>query len=428
MQYTRRPLVLGISLVMGGLTLGVIPSDSLTSLTGSPAMPDNARVAFAKDGPANPLPAILENCSVGPAIEFRQVIIHPILLPPAPTEPAKKDGRAAAAADLLPAPASAGLGGVLGLGDSPSDTRTKLAAKNLGERALLVHPGDVIRTDGGDFVTRNHEYLGPGKAAELRIVLASKEPEGVKTRPEPGFLAPIPGPALLWYLFTEPKERDLVEAVHDLAKEVDLDTPRRSPAEFATAKKISKRVAEYEKALGTLPPGPAAGRRVVCGYAVLVDGGFAGIEVFGDPETFTALWPGRLAGIAVEAAIQEVDMDILAKDLADPTDPDRFVAEVKQAMLGLYDLELDSKKIDGFGRVVRFARKDDIGRAVVAEDGRAPHLVVVRDPAARKITKDEDGDAPSPGPIGRKARPTAFEKRWLDRRAGRQPEIPGGGR
>lgn len=428
MKHARRPVVLGISFVMGGLALGVLPPDSLTSLAGSPGSHLSGGVAFAKDGPANPLPAILETCSVGAAIEFRQVILHPILLPAPPTEQDKKDGKAVARIERLPAPASSAPGGLLGLGDAPSDNRTKLAAKNLGDRSLLLHPGDLIRTDGGDFVMRNHEYVPAGKAAELRIVLASKEPEGEKTRPEPGFLMPIPGPALLWYLLTEPKERDLVEALHDLAKEVDLDTPRRSPAEFATAKKIAKRVAEYEKELAILPAGPSAARRVVCGYAVVVDGGFAGIEVFGDPESFAALWPGRLRGIAVEAAIQELEMDILTKDLAAPTDPDRFIAEVKQAMLGLYDLEVGSKKIDGFGRVVRFARKDDLGRAVIAEDGRAPHLVVVRDPAARKVVKDEDGDSPSPGPISRKARPTAFEKRWLDRRASRQPEVPGGGR
>lgn len=418
MRHRHLAIVLGTWLVMGG----IFPPSGLAPPAGG--------VAFAKDGPANPLPAVLENCSVGPAVEFRQVILHPILLPAPSAEPAKKekDGRAAALPEKLPAPASTAPGGVLGLGDAPSDSRTKLAAKNLSDEALLTHPGDLIRTDGGDFVTRTHEVLAAGKAAELRIVLASKEPHGEKTRPEPGFLTPIPGPALLWYLLTEPKERDLLEAVHDLAKEVDLDTPRRSPAEFAAAKKIAARVAEYEKALATLPPGPAAGRRVVCGYAVLVDGGFAGIEVFGDPASFAALWPGRLKGIAVEAAIQELEMDLLATDLAEPTDPDRLIADVKQAMLGLYDLEIDSKKVDGFGRIIRFARKDDIGRAVVAEDGRAAHLVVVRDPAARKVAKDENGDTPSPGPISRKARPTAFEKRWLERRAARQPDLPGGGR
>lgn len=369
----------------------------------SATLPGAAPAARAAD-PPNPLPPLLEALSVGPATEFRLAIVHPIFAPP----PA--DG-----ADVVPGLASTAPPDALGVSAAPTAARTRIAVRDLGSPAgAFVLPGDVVRTDAGDFVVREHHVVRPKAEASLGVVRTSHAPAQDAPREEPRFLAPLPGPALLWVLLGGATERELVATSADLARDAGADTVRRSPDDLRDGARISARVREYRAALRVLP-GPRGGiRRETVGWALVVDGALGGIEVFADGRTFHAAWEHRLDGLAVEAALHEVATQTLDAELPEPANPDRCLKDVKGALLAAYAVEPRRERLDGLGTVHAWSKDDAHGRAVLTVSGRLAHLVIAIDPARRKAPEPED--PLSPGVLERKARMTEAEKRWLERR------------
>ena len=367
-------------------------------------------------GEANPLPRFLEAIQVGPAAEFRLAVIHPIYVPALAVPPAPADGAAPAAAPPgVPALAASAPQEALGLGHRAKDGRTSVTVQNLGTEPLWALPGDVLRLADADYAVREDAVLPAGESAELDVVRTSASPADEKPREEPRWVGSLPGPGMLWTLLSGVREKGMTAAATDFAKESGLATPRRSPVELAGAEKIAARVREYRMKLATLPRSPGAGKRELAGIAVVLDGGFAEVEIFADSKRFAALWPARLEGIAVEAALLEFENGVLETDLAEPTDPDRFTAHVKDSILAIYGLDPKPTRVPGLGVVLPLRKDPDLGRAVVHETAGPQHLLWVRDPARRRNETTEDTPF-EPGPISRKARPTEAEKRWLDRR------------
>lgn len=362
-------------------------------------------------GDSSSLPRFLESLHVGPAAEFRLAVVHPVYAPapPAPASP-------------VPAFAASGPVDALGVAPASKDGRSSARVDALSPGPLWLAPGDVLRLTDGDFAVRTDVVALPGAAAEASVVRVSAVPSDEKPAEEPRLVGRIPGPGLLWVMLNGAREREMVSTVADLAKEVGLKTSRRSPLDLRASEKLAPRIVEYRRRLEKLPRSPAAGRREVAGYALVLDGGFAAFEVFADAKRFADAWPSRLEGIAVEAAVLELENGILENDLADPNDPDRFTTAVKEAVLAIYGTTPQPVKVAGLGSVLPLRKDRDVGRAVVLDGGAPQHVLWLRDPAARRDRTTPDESAMDPGVIGRKLRPTEAEKRWLDRR-----RNPGGG-
>lgn len=372
-----------------------------------------ASPASAPAGEANPLPRWLESLQVAPAAEFRLVVVHPVFAP-VPDEGTRVPAFAATA------PAAS-----LGVPASPKGGRSVVRIENFGKDPVWALPGDVLRLGDADYAVRSDVVTAGAAAGDVPVVRISSMAEHEKPREEPRALGAIPGPALLWMLVEGTREKAMVGTAEDLAKECGLATPRRSAAELSRGEKIAARVREYRSRLATLPRPSAAGKREMAGYAVVLDGGFAALEVFPDGKRFQEAWPSRLEGIAVEAAIAELENGVLETDLAAPTDPDRFTADVKDAMLELYGLSPDPSKLPGLGQVLALRNSRTAGRVVVAEKSGPQHLLWLRDPAQRRTSKSPEEPDYDPGVIDRKFRPTEAEKRWRERREQRNPPPPG---
>lgn len=354
--------------------------------------------------PPNPLPPILESLSIGPATEFRLAIVHPVFAPPA-----------VEGADAVPALAVAAPLDALGVGDAPNAARTRLPVTNLdAATGYLALPGDLVRTDVGDLVVREHRLLRAGARTEVPVLRTSHPPAADAPREEPRFLRPLPGPALLWVLLHGAGEKEMIATADDLCGAARVETARRSPADLPLGPRIAARVREYRAALRTMSPPRGGIRRETVGYAVVLDGALAGIEVCADGAGFASEWESRVEGIAVEAALLEAEAGLLEQELPDPQNPDRCLKDVKGALLALYAVEMRRERLEGLGNVLDWTKGETIGRAVLTTGGRLAHLLLVIDPAHRRTPEPED--PLSPGVLERKARLTEAEKRWLDRR------------
>lgn len=386
------------------------------SLVGAPGeWPGAVTSAFAAD--PSPLPRFLESIQVGPASEFRLAVIHPIFV--TQTEiPAAAPPRETPDPAVRPLPQSwaATPRDAIGVEPSVREGRGFARVTNFGLRPLWAFPGDVLRLADGDYVVRSDALVAVGKPDDVPVFRVATLSGDEKDALDPRWVGSLPGPALLWTLFSGGKDKHVTQACADHAADAGLATARRSPVELARGAKIAARVGEYRTKLAALPKPAAAGRREWAGYAVVLDGAFAGVEVFANAREFAAAWPSRIEGIAVESALAEIDDNVFDTDLAAPTDPDRHTALVKDAILALYGLEPESKRVPGLGSVLTLKKDNDLGRAVIDESAAPQHIVWVRDPAHRRSTSDTPEAPLSPGVIDRKARPTEAEKRWRERR------------
>ncbi|MCG3135599.1 MAG: hypothetical protein HMLKMBBP_03320 [Planctomycetes bacterium] len=405
-----------------------------------------ARGAPAGEPAFRPLPAYLEGLSVGPAAEFRHLVIHGLYVPVPEAAPA--DGRkdAVPAAPVLHAPAEA-----TAVAPLTKEGRTRITVRNLAPTPYVALVGDVIRAEDADYAVTERTILKADGQADVLVVRASRiapvahpDPDGRKAAPD-AWRGSLPGPALRFLVEEGAREKVVAAATNDLAREAGLETPRRSPSDLAAAQSISPRVIEYATALGTIPAGPSVARRRLVGYAALIDGGLAALETVRDDAEFRALWPDRLRGLAVESALWEVENDVLTKDVEPSKEPDRFLTDVKAAILAVYGAETAVKRHPGGHRELSWRTGRDLGRALVhtateppasgaappaGPRGDAPVIVqflLLRDPTQRH-SPTEDGPPLDPGVITRKFRRTPFEQRWLDRRNGRLPEPGDGGR
>lgn len=353
-----------------------------------------------------PLAGFLESLQVGPGSEFRFVVLHGVYAPPGDV-PAS------------PALVHAALRDAMGVDPSPHGGRATARVTNFAKEPSWSLPGDVLRLGDGDYVVRSDAVLaGGGVETTLPVFRVATAPPDEKPREEPRWWGTLPGPGLLWELLAADREKSVAAPCAEFAKESGLATPRRSPVELRTAEKIAARVREYRSRLCVMPRPAGAGRRELTGYAVVLDGAWAGFESFADPGRFAAVWPSRLDGICTEAALLELENGTLGTALADPSDPDRHLAVVKDAILPLYAMEGETRKVAGLGTVLPMRKGDDRGRAALDPAGAPQHVLWLRDPAKRRVGGEPETTPLDPGVIDRKMRPTEFEKRWRERRGG----------
>jgi hypothetical protein len=357
------------------------------------------------DAAANPLPKFLEGLQVGPGIEFRFVVLHGVYGPPqeAPASPPL--------VHAVPKDA-------LGVDPASHTGRASARVTNFSKEPAWAVPGDVIRLSDGDYAVRSDTFIPGGAETAIPVFRVAVAPNDEKPREEPRWCGTLPGPGLLYELLNAQREKSVAAPCAELAKESALATPRKSPVELKVAEKIAARAKQYRARLSVVPRPAGAQRRELTGYAVVLDGAWAGFETFSDAGRFASVWSDRLDGICVEAALMELANGTIQTDLADPADPDRHLAAVKDAILPLYGLDPESRKVAGLGTILPLEKGDDRGRAVLDPAGAPQHVFWLRDPTKRRVGPDPEGPDLDPGVIDRKMRPTEFEKRWKERRGG----------
>jgi hypothetical protein len=372
---------------------------ALTALALLAGMPS----AEAKDPGVGPVARYAEAVSVGPGVEHRLLIVHPVLGSPAAD--GKRDALrigGASSPDLL------------AFGRMEKDSRPRAEVLSFSPESTVMLTGDVLRTETADFAVAKDTVVPGAKPSQVPFVRISREADADARFAEPVMLGQVLPSALRFVMLSDSPGAALREAADKWAAEVRLATPRRSPAELKTADLIAKRVADYRRAFASLPkPGPD---REIVGCAVLVDGALASFETFGSGKMFTDAWPRLLEGAATEAAVEEVRANLLDADLADPADPDRFLSDLKRRLLGVFGARTRESDVADEGREYTLSLENAVANALVIGDDRVVHFVFVTDPAHR--ADKGPGESPDPRAAARKARPTEEEQRLIDRREG----------
>ena len=365
--------------------------------------------AQARDD-VNPLTRHLESLVVGPGLEHRLVVVHPLYAP-------RDAGTTVPLRLATEAPPD-----TVGMAPRTPGTKSRLRYTSLVPERTLVLPGDVVRTQFADYVVTHPVVALEKREVDLPVVRASRDVRGDVAEQETLVLGPQLPPGLRWLDLADPKPGKLLAAAQIWADDVELDTERRSPAELGDAKPIAERVAEYAEKLGVLPRPPGAAGRDIVGFVALLDGEVMTLETFGTASAFGAAWPKLLRGVAVEAARDEVRLGLLGEDLPPPADPDRFTASVKADLLALYALRIDRDPAKDEGEEFRLPVPNAGAVAIVLPDERVAHFVLCTDPDHRG--EGGTGEEFEPGVASRKARPSEAEARWLQRRGQRQPAVP----
>jgi hypothetical protein len=362
--------------------------------------------AVAKDPIVGPVARHAESVEVAPGLEHRLLIVHPVLARPAPANTVE----------------TVRLGGVsspdlLAFGHMDKNAKPRADVVSFAPEATVLLAGDVLRTETADFAVSKDTVVPGTKPSQVPLVRISHEVDADAKFTEPATLGEVLPSALRYAMLLDVPGPGLRELADRWAAEVRLATPRRSPAELGAAELIAKRVADYRHAFTALPK--PAGDREIVGCAVLVDGALTIFETFGSGKMFTEAWPRLLEGVATEAAVEEVRLDLLAGDLAAPADPDRFLTELKRKLLDVFGARTRETDVVEEGREFTLSLDGAAARALVLGDERVVHFVLVTDPAHR--ADKGPGEGFDPLAAARKARPTEEEKRLLDRRSGGQP-------
>jgi hypothetical protein len=358
--------------------------------------------ASAKDAASSPIARYAESLDVTAGIEHRLLIVHPIL--------------ARAPAAKVREPLRLG-------GTAPPDlVAIGVAEKNakhvdvvgFAPEPLVFLTGDVIRTATADYAVAKDRVFPGAEPAKVAVTRISREVDVDGTVSESLTLGQVLPSAIRYVALTETQGAEIREVAERFAVDAGLATPRRSPAELATAERIKKRAADYRTALLTLPKADAD--RAIVGCAFLLDGALASFETFGSGALFRDAWPKLLEAASVEAAVAEVKANLLDTDLADPADPDRFLSDLKRRMLGVFGARAKASDVLDAGKEFALALENAAARALVLEEDRVVHFIWVTDPTHR-------GDKPPGEGIDiraaeRKARPTEEEQRLIDRRNG----------
>lgn len=368
--------------------------------------------AAAQEG-VNAVSRHVESLEIAPGAEHRLVVLHPVL--------ARTPDAAAAQKPLR-------FAGTMGpeevaFGRMSVAVRSRVEVASFAPGAALLLEGDVLRTPTADLVVTSSVMLPAGETAEVPVERVSRESEPDARTVETRELGPVLPSALRYLVLAKTPGAGLRAECDRWADLVRLDTPRRSPAELSSSKLVAARAADYRKRFATLGvPGGAADREVV-GYALLLDGDFAAMETFGSAAGFAAAWPRVLEGIAAEAVALEAENGLLDADLADPADPDRFLADVKKRLLDVFAARPSVRDLAG-SRARRYELDVPraIVRAVVLPGDRVEHFVLIVDPTRR--AQKPSGEGVDLAAARRKARPTGEEQRLLERRGQGTPPAP----
>jgi hypothetical protein len=370
----------------------------------------------AKDDPAPAAVAnYLESLEIAPGIEHRLVVIYPVLARGKPLQGDEAFRLAGVASPDL-----------LAVGRISPSAKTHVEAVSLAPEPMLVLEGDVFRTPTSDQVVTADALLKRGKPAELQVTRTSRETPEDATVAETVFVGEVLPSPLRYLVMTHAPGAAVRVAAETWADDVKLATPRRSPAELGEPVHVATRYAEYRKVLAQLPrPLPGSGRELV-GVVALVDGVLASFETFSDAAQFRQAWPKLLTAIAAEAVVLEARQNLLAEDLAASADPDRFVAGVKQRLLGLFAARSEEKDVPGGAKRLELTvDAASVNLLLLGAESRIVHFVLVTDPARRD--EKPDPEDPNLAAAARKARQTEEEKRLLERRGGGgqpQPSPP----
>jgi hypothetical protein len=367
------------------------------------ALVAQAPPAAAKDAAVGPVARYAESLGVLPGVEHRLLIVHPVLGP--------------AAHDPQAVPVR--LGGVsspdlLAFGRMEKTAKPRAEAVSFAPEATLLLTGDVLRTETADFAVARDTVLPNAKPTQVPLVRISHEVDADAKDAEPAVLGEVMPSALRFLVLSDAPGGAVREAADRWAAEAHMGTPRRSPAELATADLIAKRVADYRKYFPVLPK--PAGNGEIVGCAILIDGALASFETFGSGKLFAEAWPKLLEAAATEAAVEEVRDDLLTTDLADPADPDRFLSDLKRRLIDLFGARTRESDVVDEGREYTLSLEGAAAGALVLGTDRVVHFVLVTDPAHRG--DKAPGESPDPRAASRKARPTEEEKRLIDRRNG----------
>lgn len=277
----------------------------------------------------------------------------------------------------------------------------------------LLLAGDVLRTDVADFAVRREVVLDGGAPQSMALVRVSRETAPDPKVAEPAMLGPVLPSAIRFLLLDGAPAAEIRETCGKWAEDVHLASDRMSPAELPSAELVRKRAADYRKSFADLFKRPPTGGREAVGVVVLFEGALASFETFADGKSFAAAWPRLLDGIATEAVVLEARQRSLEIDIPDPADPDRFLSDMKQKLLGVYGARPVERDLLDSGRHLEFALDAATARALVRGDNQVVHFVLLTDPARRgekRPSEDPDLNA-----ARRKLRPTEEEKRRLER-------------
>jgi len=372
-------------------------------LVGLPSSPAGA----ADRGAVNSLTRHFSSLQVGPGQEFRLLVIHPLFA--ASTAAGPEDVRFAADAN----PDTLGF-------TAPSGGRTlPLRLDNLVEERLIVFPGQVVRSDRYDLAFTEHVVVKGRSGTDAPLAVASEAAPSDEPRPERRVLPAWLPPTLRWAIGPDAPERDLPDTLTSWVRDAGLEQGRRSTADLARGTVIHERVADYVRALGTLSRAPAGLQTV--GYAAVLDGAPLIIESFADGAALGKAWPGLVEALAVEAALTEAREGLLEEEVPPTGQPDRFLAAVRALLLTFYERAPESRKARQTGQLLDVRTPRGTLRGLELDKDAFVHAFLVTDPRRRGTDAEDDFD---PGVISRKARPTAAEERWLDRRKNRDPAPP----
>lgn len=364
----------------------------------------------AKNEPAPAIAKYLESLEIAPGIEHRLVVLHPILARPQAMAGDEVHGLAGATEPAL-----------LAVGRISAATKSRVEAVSFVPEPALVLEGDVLRTPTSDQVVTEDALLHRGKPAEISVTRISLEVDEDPASAESVFVGEVLPSPLRYLVMTKAPGAALRAAAQTWADDVKLATPRRSPAELGVAEHVVKRYADYKRALAQLPRPMAGSGRELVGVVALLDGDLASIETFADGELFRRAWPKLLTAIAAEAVAGEARQDLLDEPVATPADPDRFVADVKKKILGLFAAKCETRDVpEGAKRLDVAMDAASVKALVLGDAARIVHFVLVTDPARRGEKPDDE--SPDPAEAARKARQTEEEKRLLERRGGDQPQ------
>lgn len=366
----------------------------------------------AAAGPVHPVTLELESLSVGVGFEHRLAVVHPIQRP--------KRFKA-----LDPArPAATAQPDTLGLERTPKRRNGRYRLANLLGAPLLVAPGTLLRDEDRDWAIVEPALVSERTRGDLNVLEASVE--GTPGHGERELLEAVVPPALRWDLLRGDRN-GYRDRLAQWMSHAELVEGRRSPADLAESAPVAPRLEGYVRALASLGRAPDGLENV--GYAAIVDGRVAALEVWSSADEFRQAWPHALRAVAVQSVVAEIEQQLPAEEeLPAAANPDRYLVGVKAAMLELFGAKPKIDDLETVGESYLFPSLEELVAAAVVLDEDVRHLVALADPDARAEEPDDEDDF-DPGVASRKLRPTAEEQRLLDRRRrraedGRAPPIP----